>query len=309
MQGLALPDPSLPQQTSVKFSFNAKRVYLTYPRCPLSKEVLIEELGKIKPITYYAVCNEVHQDGTPHLHAVIHYSEKVHRKDVRAFDVLGHHPNIKKVPNNHDLSRIIEYITKDGSFISTFPDRRGKLEILAEEILSKGLNYGTLRKNPSLMFKNLNNIKQWLTMVPTVICSNIPKNKSRHTWLFGPSNTGKTTWLNALKSLYTCVEIPSNNDFSELIDLRGSVEILYFDEFKGDLTIQALNKICDGDTLLNTKGGSVRLRYVWVVIVSNYSIPFCYVNSDVVVLTSLYNRFRQYDSSINLPKFPKYNYN
>lgn len=295
-------------QASVKFSFNAKRVYLTYPSCPLSKDLLLEELGKIKPIAHYAICSERHQDGTPHLHAVISFCERVHRKDSRCFDVHGYHPHIKKISSVNDLNRIIEYVKKDGDFITTFPDRRGKLEILGEEILQEGLSYNLLRKNPSLIFKNLTSIKMWLQMVEVHSRPAIPLVKKRHTWLHGPSNTGKTTWLNALKSLYVCVEIPSNNDFGELILRRNDVEVLYFDEFKGDLTIQSLNKLCDGDTLLNTKGGSVRLGHVWVVIVSNYSIPFCYSNSDLVVLTSLYNRFHQYDSSINLPKFPKYKY-
>ena len=57
------------------------------------------------------------------------------------------------------------------------------------------------------------------------------------------------------------------------------------DEFKGQLTVQELNQICDGGAKMNTKGGSTVLHPVCTVwICSNYSIERCYskVEKDVL---------------------------
>lgn len=115
--------------------------------------------------------------------------------------------------------------------------------------------------------------------------------KKRHLWVFGPSNTGKTTHLrNRMqeKGEENFFQIPTNNDWIGYDDQY----YLYLDEFKGQLTIQQLNRICDGGAKVNVKGGTVQLRYdVQVIILSNYSISECYHKADKVLLESLDNRF------------------
>lgn len=69
---------------------------------------------------------------------------------------------------------------------------------------------------------------------------------------------------------------------------------MYLDEFKGQLTVQELNRICDGSTKVNVKGGSLQLASDVVVhICSNYNIKDCYKKLEPNLLESLYNRFNE----------------
>lgn len=287
-----------------KFNFHAKKVYLTYPRCSLSKEVLIEELGKISEIKNYAVSIERHADGTPHLHALIEFYEKIHRTTERAFDIQGHHPNIKGVKTNSDQSRILDYVAKDGDYLSTFPRKLSRRDV-AKKILSEGLVKTILDDHPEIIFQNFSNIQRWLQFSQIPSRPKVPDNKRRHTWLHGPSNSGKSYWLRGIQQLYDCVEIPQNNDWNALA-FRPNVEVIYCDEYRGNLTVQELNRLCDGNTQLNTKGGSVYIQPCWIIIVSNFSIGEVYNKCSIDILDTLYNRFIQYDSSISMPPLPKY---
>lgn len=72
------------------------------------------------------------------------------------------------------------------------------------------------------------------------------------------------------------------------------------DEFKGQLSVQQLNRICDGGAKMNVKGGTVQIRWdCQVIILSNYSIRDCYDKIDEVLLESLHNRFIESRSDEN----------
>lgn len=112
--------------------------------------------------------------------------------------------------------------------------------------------------------------------------------KQRHHWVCGPSNTGKTTRLRQFLTGKSEFQIPYNDDWNGY----NKEEYLWIDEFKGQLTIQALNRICDGGAKMNTKGGSVSLHpYPTVIVCSNYSIEECFHKQDATILKSLHNRF------------------
>ena len=105
------------------FRFYAKNVFLTYPQCPCPKELLLEKLQSLlelqcKPY-YILVAKERHQDGNPHLHAMVQCTNKIQTTNPRFFDLLdsnGHtyHPNIEKL-NSPTASR--NYIIKDGDYV------------------------------------------------------------------------------------------------------------------------------------------------------------------------------------------------
>lgn len=90
--------------------------------------------------------------------------------------------------------------------------------------------------------------------------------------------TGEENWF----------QIPTNNDW---IGYNGE-KYLYIDEFKGQLTVQQLNAICDGNYKVNVKGGSSWIGWeCQVIISSNYSIKECYNKVEDNILDTLYNRF------------------
>lgn len=88
---------------------------------------------------------------------------------------------------------------------------------------------------------------------------------------------------------------PRNNDwFGFNPDFH---KIIWFDEYKGHLTIQDLSGLCDKYTSLNVKGSSIaKTRKLLVVVTSNYDINGCYhaaLEKDPSCVDPLLARFKQ----------------
>ncbi len=63
------------------------------------------------------VCQEKHEDGEPHLHALIEFKARVTTRDCHYFDVLaGKHGDVAPVRN---FSRQVAYVLKGGDFLAT----------------------------------------------------------------------------------------------------------------------------------------------------------------------------------------------
>lgn len=105
----------MPRQ--VIFRIQGKQFFLTYPNVTneeITKEVIaahIAGLGAIK----YIVCKELHENGTPHYHAVVIFRLKKDIRDPHFFDVEEHHCNIQTVRNVKDS---VNYVAKDGDYIN-----------------------------------------------------------------------------------------------------------------------------------------------------------------------------------------------
>nr|AZL96548.1 replication initiator protein [Squash leaf curl virus] len=105
------------------FRLTARNIFLTYPRCDVPKEEVLEMLlhlswSVVKP-NYIRVAREEHSDGSPHLHCLIQLSGKSNIKDAGFFD-LTHprrsarfHPNIQAAK---DTNAVKNYITKEGDY-------------------------------------------------------------------------------------------------------------------------------------------------------------------------------------------------
>jgi len=125
--------------------------------------------------------------------------------------------------------------------------------------------------------------------------------KRCHLWIYGRTNTGKSYPLECMIEEGIQVYIgPKNNDwFGFNPDIH---EIIWFDEFKGQLTIQEMSALCDKHTQLNIKGTSyTKSKKVLVVVCSNYSISQCYdkaLEKDSHAVDPLLARFRQMEMKI-----------
>jgi len=78
------------------FAFDGVHVFLTYPQCTLERTELRDFLRGLSPECEYLIARELHDDGSPHLHAYVHFGGRKRFADARAFDVGGFHPNIQK---------------------------------------------------------------------------------------------------------------------------------------------------------------------------------------------------------------------
>lgn len=104
--------PRLPSS----FFLNAKNIFLTYPRCTVTKEQALDSLRQkqfpIPPI-YIRVAAEQHQDGTPHLHCLLQFKGKFRTRNQRFFDISLFHPNVQGARN---AAAVRDYISKYGDF-------------------------------------------------------------------------------------------------------------------------------------------------------------------------------------------------
>lgn len=97
------------------FRISAYTAFLTYPQSGiLDKGELMTYLLSLGDVEYCCVAAEKHQDGSPHLHAVIKYVKKINTTNPRYFDCGGNHPDYQKVIN---FTKSVVYIQKDGDFV------------------------------------------------------------------------------------------------------------------------------------------------------------------------------------------------
>lgn len=278
----------------------AKGWFLTYARCDLEKEDLLNFfLDKFSANPFkYIIAREHHKDGGLHLHAFLKFDSIVNNNG-KAFDFAGKHPNCKIAKN---YKQIYKYITKEDDFISNFDVRAAlqkknssleKEDLLADvdDLLDAGkikpMSVYNWYKN-SCVYKMLTKKKR----KPIKFFK-----KQRHLWFYGASNTGKTTLLKTMINHLgraAMFQIPYNNDWVGYDNQR----FLYADEFKGQLSVQQLNAICDGGLKVNIKGSSAELvDDTQVIICSNFCIRDCFLNAGETVLETLMSRFSEINCS------------
>lgn len=93
---------------------DATTFFLTYPRTDLTHDAVHDALVAIKPIIWARVAIEAHEDGTPHVHAIVRFGARVKtRSNMGIFDIMGRHPNVQ-VPRR--IKDVLEYCSKAGNF-------------------------------------------------------------------------------------------------------------------------------------------------------------------------------------------------
>lgn len=287
-------------QYRMTFRINANYFFLTYSQCPLPREAPLV-FGPDK----YIVAQEEHKDGGSHLHALFYFKNRKDVRNPRAFDIDGYHPNVERV---RSPKAVATYVKKDGFFITNYTAEeiakilgQSRTTQLCEAILAQGkIDQTLIRNHPELLFKNHDQIQKWLEYFNKGHSVGVaPSLKCRHIWLSGGSNSGKTTWLrNFMVNLPETEELPLNNDFK---GINLETKVIWSDEFKGQLTIQSLNRLCDGNTKLNTKGGTTKVAYPLIIICSNYTIRTCYSNSSEAIWETLENRFISFEAPYSMP--------
>lgn len=271
--------------------------FLTWPKCPISKEeaLSILQTNDLPNIKEYIIAEEQHKDGSAHLHAFLKLEKKI-RFSKAKFDLLGYHGHYEPAKS---WKAVAKYCQKEGNYISNINvdvvkgkhvSKMKKEDLLkdVDQVLDEGLinpmQVAAFYKN-SMVYKML---QQKRTMMP----DKLPE-KKRHLWFFGASNTGKTFKLREMMKQTgeaNWFQIPTNNDW---IGYAGE-KYLYMDEFKGQLSVQMLNAICDGNFKVNVKGGTTWIGWeIQVIICSNYSIRDCYSKVEDNILQTLYNRFNE----------------
>jgi len=103
-----------------EFRINARNLFLTYPKCDLEPEEALSLLRPELDFEDYVIAQEMHADGTPHLHVWLQArgKKKFNIRDATKLDLLHHHGNYQAA---RSVSAIVKYVTKEGKWISNLP--------------------------------------------------------------------------------------------------------------------------------------------------------------------------------------------
>lgn len=103
------------------------------------------------------------------------------------------------------------------------------------------------------------------------------KFKEKQLYIWGPPNLGKTSLIIYLETMLTVYWVPMDEEFyDDWLDNHYDLAVL--DEFKGQKTVQWLNRFLQGGPMSIRKKGSQsrKTQNIPVMILSNYSLEDCY---------------------------------
>ena len=279
-----------------KYRLAVKNVALTYPKCDLTKEEVLEKLRmKLKGnLEDYLISQELHEDGTKHIHAWVKLHKLVNIKDPHYFDLDSYHGNYQSVKSKGNW---LSYITKEKNYITNLYWCDGKLISFYEGLVSRVrenrldlalieldqhkvakdilLNYTKYRKNLIELNKNINtsvdeskyNVSDY--DYPQEIIDWLKDKGNRTLVLEGDTNTGKTQGMLALLKEFNPKLIREINDLKKLTPLNRAA--IYDDLDLSKLYPDTVKHLFDGevDGVIRVLYGSVTIdasiKKVWLI--------------------------------------------
>lgn len=305
--------PAKGEKSKKRFRLQGKKFLLTYPQCDVKKEVVVERLKRKWPTEMqgYVVCEEAHKDGTPHLHVFIQFKDKLQINGEHTLDfITGQHGNYKGVTS---VRGSINYCIKGSNYVVEGFDveailkKKGPKSSAVAKMILEGKTLTEINDvDPGYVMMNKrkledyeswvkleNNKKRKLPWVPPAvdgltdsdkqiaqwICLNIRqtrKFKAPQLFITGPKNLGKTSLIEWLERSLSVYHIPQTEEFYDLYS--DEYDLVVFDEFKGQKTIQWMNLFLQGSPMNIRKKGSQYLKQknLPVIILCNYSLGDCY---------------------------------
>lgn len=262
-----------PEEKKKAFRINAKRFFLTYPRCNIEPTVLLSELRKKGKIVQYVIGKEKHAEEDPllgdyHLHACIAYAKKLNIKDDKSFDIMGFHPHVESVKNWHQCAA---YCSKDGDYIEAM-----------EFDYSTPDNYRKRKADFDSWKKDRECAQQlevnWPIVLPDGKTQWAPIGKKRGLWIVGPADSGKTTWFRRT------FDTPNYRYFTAnaqpyVFENYAEQQVLLFDD--RDPTLEQVKACINHHGRQHSVGASRFTQYYWkytgdfycVMIVLSNNVP------------------------------------
>jgi len=261
------------------------------PQCTLTKEEYLSTIQARYALDEWLVASELHEDGSPHLHAFFKTVKKI-TWTPDMFSVGSFRGNYQVAKS---AKHVVKYCAKDGVWIGNidpkaFTQKTSKFKDL-DQVVKGTLTLSAWVEQDFARIADLQRISLGLKLYKTLAvrdhlqtCSvAIPNSwnikmplhpagvKQRHYWVWstGP-NFGKTSWLKWLSDTFRCSWYNTSESFQS--DIREDTQFLLFDEYSGGKTVKstALNQMCDGTYIFPFKGGAgVRLQNPTLIITGN----------------------------------------
>lgn len=302
-------------------------VFCTWPHATIPFEEFERNLKQQYPTTEWCiVCHEKHEDGEPHMHAVIHFSKKTYLTHKKLDLVVGKHGDYKSVRN---LTKSIEYVKKDKDFFCIGAVPEGKVSLMKE--ISQKIRDGKRAREldmeyPGVYLLHKRKIDEYITWIeieqkkstlkPWEECplreisdvislpdssilewllKNIKKPrefKQHQLYIWGPPGCGKTHLINVLSLHLSVYVIPTDEEFYDEWE-DGLYDLAIIDEFKAQKTIQWMNQFLQGSSMTMRQKGkqSLKKQNIPTIILSNYGLHECYHKAYASgILDTLYAR-------------------
>lgn len=196
-----------------------KSFFLTYPKCSMTKEeVLLDLKERDLEMDEYVIAEEVHEDGTPHLHVYLKLKENLEVVTTDFWDMgetkekryVNYHGNYQTVRSNR---AVMKYCQKESNYLAmgvkiqkkttTYEDfmtsaKEGNLEEAISKLETGGER--TIRDRILYDKQLMNILKIWQPKVPHPQARNLEDFEPIFEWdrskvliLYGETNCGKTT--------------------------------------------------------------------------------------------------------------------
>jgi hypothetical protein len=132
---------------------------------------------------------------------------------------------------------------------------------------------------------------EWMNgnLLPENRKNRIPRTPQLYLW--GPPGIGKSRMISTLRTYLRVYDIPSMEDYYDMWD-DAHYDLAILDEFKGQKTIQWLNRWLDGNPFtLRKKGSQIYKTFnVPTIIISNYALSESYNGCSAAQLAPLRDR-------------------
>lgn len=272
------------------FRLRAKRFFLTFPQCDVTKEVCATAINDKwkEAIECYAICKEHHapteQDpvGGPHLHMVIHFKDQMNFSNANCFDfITGTHGNYQVQKGG--ISDVAKYLTKEdktplcfGIDLDAAISKKKSIFGSLAEMIKDGKTLDDIDDQfPGAVLQHKRKLEEYEVFQAAkrrrLEVKTDPKRgiltfddfgltveigvtrpfRTKQFFITGPTGTGKTTFINSLHEAgFRGYPLPIDGKFDEWSD--DLYDFAYIDEFNSQLTLTMMNQFLDGQTVCLT---------------------------------------------------------
>lgn len=253
-----------------KFTLQGKHFFLTYPKCTLEKTEVRDLLADKVDCEYMIIAQELHKDGTPHIHVLLGSNKKIRTKLPTYFDLGDFHGNYQTA---RDSDKVYGYVTKadidplyygkyTGNKQSAVQKRAIQNKLMLSKTVPELVDEGLI---PISQYKQYKEAIAMYKMDKVDVPDDIPK---ECIWIYGKPGSGKSRYIrdNFPKGTY----FKAQNKWWD--GFNGQSVVLIDDFDMGGACIGHYLKIWADrySFVAEVKGGTIMPVYEKFFITSNY---------------------------------------
>lgn len=215
------------------FRLQARNLLLTYPNCDADPQQLLDFVRGILSVKHYSIGRERHESGEPHLHGFFQLERKCDLRGADCLDFLGFHGDYKAARKPDEA---VKYTQKDGDFITDYVEFRERIRscktrkefmdtIIEEGRIHQYRFWSDYRETEEAdpPFPDFPD-RGWFQLADRFDYHPAGK-RPVALYLFGPPQTGKTTYIS--KRFPENFVVSGPKDFSRWFN----ESIFFFDDF------------------------------------------------------------------------------